>query len=359
MMKAAVFHGVNDVRVEDRDIPVPGDGEVLLQVKACAICGTDVRIIRNGHKTVKPPAVIGHEFVGVVADTGAGVTEVGTGDSVVVVTPVGCQECKFCRAGFQNMCNMVSKDVHSIGYYCDGGFSEYMLMPSDAVKNGNLIKFDYDGSVTYDEISLVEPLSCVINGQEFLGIKDGESVVIFGCGAIGCMHAIIAKAAGAAKIIMADTNMTRIDMVAGLRIADDLVCAKEPVEIENRILGILGETGADNVIVACSSSEAQKSAFKVSGIRGRISLFAGVPADMRMLNIDANDIHYLEKSVYGAFASPHHQYENALKMILDKKVSLKRLISQTLPLDRFNEGIEMLTSGEVFKVVIKPEEVDA
>jgi len=353
-MLAAVFYGINDVRVEERDIPTPGPGEVVIKVKACAVCGTDLRIIRNGHKAVKPPAVIGHEIAGIVAAIDKGAKGIYEGDSVIIVTPVGCGNCRLCKAGYQNMCDLVSKGTHSLGYYCDGGFSEYMRIPAEAVTNGNLIKFDYDGLVSWEELSLIEPFSCVINGQKFLRIIQGETVAIFGCGAIGCMHAYLARYYGASNIIMIDINKSRIEMVSKLGIADSLILSTEQ-DVKSEISRLIRGAGVDSAIVACSSAEAQRAAFEVSGIRSKISLFAGVPAQDRMVQIDTNDIHYLEKSVFGAFASAHHQYREALDLIVDKKISLKKLISRVMPLEKFNEAMELFQSGGALKVVIRPD----
>lgn len=349
-MRAAVLHGINDVRIEDYKRPRLGKGEVLLKVEACAVCGTDLRIIRNGHKTVKPPAIIGHEVCGVVQEIGEGVSEFSIGNNVVVVTPVGCRNCKFCKSGYQNMCETVSKEVHSIGYYCNGGFSEYMLIPSEAVTNGNLIKFNPNG-LPFEEISLVEPLSCVINGQRFLDIEPDETVAIFGCGSIGCLHASMARYLGA-KIIMIDNNQKRLDLVERLKIADHLINSAD-TDLRDEIAFLTGGEGVDVAITACSSSEAQKSAFEITGIRGRISLFGGVPADERLIFVDSNDIHYLEKSVFGAFASCHDQYHEALKLILGKKVSLGNFIT-VFSLEDFHKGTELINQGAIIKAVIKP-----
>lgn len=350
-MKAAVFYGVNDIRVEEYMTPTPKNGEVLIKVKACAICGTDLRIIRNGHRTVRPPAIIGHEISGVVDTLGKGVERFSVGDKVVVVTPVGCGKCKFCKNGYQNMCKLVSKDVHSLGYYCNGGFAEYMLIPEEAVKNENLIKFE-GNSVSFEEVSLVEPLSCVINGQQFLNIEQGLTFAIFGCGVIGCLHAYLARYQGATKIIMIDNNQARIDLVEKLGLADVLIdsSAVNPV---NEVILLTKNEGADIAIVACSSAQAQKLAFEITGIRGKISLFGGVPADERLITVDSNDIHYLEKSVFGAFASAHKQYHEALSLILEKKISLTPLIA-VFSLEEFQKGLGLLNRGEVLKVVIKP-----
>lgn len=352
-MKAVVFHGVNDVRVEEKPTPKPGPGEAVIKVKAAAVCGTDLRIIANGHKTVKTPAILGHEVVGEIHALGEGANGLKKGDTIVVVTPVGCGECRFCRSGFQNMCHLVSKETHSLGYYCDGGFAEYMRIPAEAVANGNLIPFKANGT-SFEEISLVEPLSCVINGQRFLNIQPGESVAIFGCGAIACLHAILARSAGASQIIMIDVNQNRIDVVADLGIADTLILSTEQ-DVEKEIAKVTDEEGVDNAICACSSAEAQKLAFQVTRIRGKISLFGGVPAKDRMVTLDTNDIHYQEKSVFGAFASCHSQYQEALDLILQKKISLKGIISKVIPIEEFDEGIQEIRKGTVLKVIVKPQ----
>lgn len=352
-MLAAILYGIDDVRLEKREIPKADSGEVVIKVKACAICGTDLRIIKNGHKVVTPPAIIGHEVVGIVVDIGNGVSNLSRGDSVVVVTPVGCGECGFCKIGLQNMCDLVSKNTHSLGYYCDGGFAEFMKIPAEAVRNNNLLTFDYDGTVPYEAISLVEPFSCVINGQHFLNIQKGQTVSIFGCGAIGCMHAYLARSSGAYKIVMIDENEKRVQAVSRLGIADTVVLSKRG-RIEDDLLALTKGSGFDNVIVACSSPNAAAQAFKVSGTRAKISLFAGIPAEKCWLEVDLNNIHYLEKSIYGAFASSHRQYQQALRMILRKTVNLENIITDVLPLEEFNTAVDKIKTGEVLKVVIKP-----
>ncbi|GAF74604.1 unnamed protein product, partial [marine sediment metagenome] len=133
-----------------------------VKVYACAICGTDVRIYRHGQKNVVPPHIIGHEIAGTVEALGPGVTGVEIGSHVVVVTSVGCGECKFCRRGWHNLC---VKGV-AIGYYYQGGFAQYITVPEPAVMQGNIIPFSPE--LSFPEASIVEPLSCCINGQEYL-----------------------------------------------------------------------------------------------------------------------------------------------------------------------------------------------
>lgn len=354
-MKAVLIYGINDIRIQEWETPIPKTGEILIKVKACAICGTDLRIIQNGHKAIKFPAIIGHEVAGVVEKIGDNVVgDFSIGDKVVVVTPVGCGKCKFCNAGYQNMCDWVSKSVHSLGYYCNGGFAEYMLIPSEAVRNGNLIKF-VNNLISFEEISLVEPLSCIINGQQFLNIKRGEVVAIFGCGPIGCMHAYMARHSEASNIIMIEKNKKRIDLVKKLGIADVIINSSTH-NVADEIMSLTENKGVDVAIAACSCADGQKSSFDITGIRGRISLFGGVPANERLITIDSNNVHYLEKSVFGAFASSHHHYKEALSLIVSKKIPIKKLITHVYPLEEFKKAIEIISSGEALKVVIKPGE---
>lgn len=355
-MKAVRFHGINDMRFEEIPDLRPGPGEVVLKVLACAVCGTDRRILANGHKTVKPPAVIGHEIAGRVHALGAGAAEAGRvkeGDHVVVVTPVGCGACRFCREGYQNMCHLVAKETHSIGYYCDGGFSEYMVVPAEAVANGNLIPYTPPPGISHAEISLTEPLSCCINGQSFMNIRPGDSVAIYGAGAIGCMHAVLARHAGASSILLLDVSQPRLDLVRPLGLADELIHGSGEAVVD-RIMTLTGGKGVDHAICACSSAAVQQQAFQITGIRGRISLFAGVPPAQRQVLIDTNDIHYQEKSVFGAFASAHHQYREALELIVSGKVSMKKLVSLTVPLEGFHDGVAGVESGALIKVVVTP-----
>lgn len=351
-MKAVIYYGINDVRFEEVKTPSPKCDEVLIQVKACAICGTDIRIIRQGHKTVKPPAIIGHEISGVIVEMGKDVQGCKIGDKVVVVTPVGCGNCRMCRGGHQNMCNLVSRDVHSLGYYCNGGFAEYMLIPGEAVGNGNLISYTAE-NVSFEEMSLVEPLSCVINGQQFLGINPDSTVAIFGGGPIGVMHVLMAHYYRAQKVIVIDNNKKRLEICHSKNIGDELIDVSK-YNVYKSIMEMTNGMGVDVAIVACSSKEAQKQAMRITGIRGRISFFGGLPREDSQLLIDSNDIHYKEKSIFGAFASAHAQYHEALNLIVGEKIPIQKVITHICSLEDFWNGVKLITSGDALKVVVTP-----
>jgi len=345
-MKAAVFQGPERMEVKEVDTPQYKEGEVLLKVEACAVCGTDARIYYHGQKNVVPPHIIGHEIGGTICETGKGVNGYKIGEKVTVVTSVGCGKCRFCRKGWFNLC----KTPGYIGYYYPGGFAEYVIVPEGAVKGNNILPAPE--SLDFDEISLVEPLSCCINGQDYLNIQEGDCVVVFGAGPIGCMHAELAKAQGAGKLILIDISEERLALAQRFRV-DEFINAGE-VDAVKKVLELTGGEGADVIVTACSSNKAQEDALQIAGVKARISFFAGLPKDNPVIKLDSNIIHYKEISVYGAFASYRRQYEKALELISQGKIEAKKFITHRFSLDEIVKGIETARSGKALKVVIEP-----
>lgn len=350
-MKAIMYYGKGNYKLEEIITPDVKDGEILLKVKACSICGTDLKIINFGHNGVQPPAVIGHEIAGIIEKTGNKVKDYRPGDRVVVVTPVGCGKCAFCREGHQNMCFEVSQNFHSLGYYCNGGFAEYMLIPKEAVSNKNLIKIP--SKIDFDDAALVEPFSCVVNGQNYLSIQKNDLVVIFGSGPIGCMHAKLAQKKGAKKVIIVDVAESKLKL-ARRRNVGDIYLNSGKIDVVKRILKETDMRGANVVVVACASGAAQELSLKISGIKSRISFFGGLPKDNPIIKLDSNNLHYAEKSIFGSFASSHLEYHTALDLISDKNMNIKNLITHNFKLSEFGKALKVIEAGKALKVVINP-----
>ncbi|MFZ0530109.1 MAG: alcohol dehydrogenase catalytic domain-containing protein [Propionicimonas sp.] len=188
-MKVLRFYAPGDVRVEDAPVPQIASDEVLLRVRNCSTCGTDVKIFHNGHQNITPPRVMGHEVAGEVAEVGADVTGWAVGDRAQVIAAVPCGDCYECRKGWMAVC----ANQTSIGYQYDGGFAEYMVVPRAVLKVDGLNRIPE--GVGFDEASAAEPFACAINAQELLGIEPGDTVVVFGAGPIGCIHTRIARGA--------------------------------------------------------------------------------------------------------------------------------------------------------------------
>lgn len=346
-MKAAVFLGPG--RFEIREIPRPRaeKGEAVIAVKSCAVCGTDLRVFRSGHKKVKPPQVTGHEIAGVIAETGSGVDGFKPGDRVTVVTSVGCGRCRFCRAGRNNIC----PKTEALGYFYPGGFAEYVRLPAESVAQNALIHVPEE--VGFDEASLVEPLSCCINGQSFLDISEGERVLVFGAGPIGLMHLELARARGAGELFLVDISAERLESARRIVSFDHAIngAEKDPVAEVERLTG--GE-GIDVIITATPAGRNHEQALSMAAVRGRISLFGGLPKDDSVIRFDSNIVHYRELSVFGVFASARADYEAALELVVSGRVDSGRFISHRLPLEKIGEALKLIQSGRAVKVVLNP-----
>jgi len=271
-MKAAVYHGIRDIKVEQIETPVCRQDEIRVKVNYCAICGTDVRIYFHGHKKVIPPAVIGHEITGVIDEIGSNAAwpePLKKGDKVALVTSIGCGKCKMCGKELYNLC----PDTKAIGYFYPGGYAEYVIVPAFAVKQNAVIKLPEN--ISLKEGALIEALSCAINGQGYLNIEKGDTAVIYGGGPIGLMHAVLAQALGADKVIIIDPVYERLEMF-GKQFEGLILLDPKKVSIKDEVLRLTDGYGADVVITACPAKQAQIEGLEILGSRGRMSLFGGL-----------------------------------------------------------------------------------
>ena len=346
-MKAALFLGPEQMEIREIPTPKAEKGEVVIKVKACAICGTDLRTYRFGHKKVKPPQVIGHEIAGIIEGVGKGVSHISVGEPVTVVTSVGCGKCRLCQAGRENIC----AKTEALGYFYPGGFAEYIKIPAESVAQNTIIKLP--ASVSFEEGAVVEPLSCALNAQTFLNIRKGDRVVVFGAGPIGLMHLELARAKGAAETFLIDINSERLANSARVVKIDHLINSAEKNPIQE-VMRLTDGEGADVIITANPAKITHELALKMAAIRGRISLFGGLPKDDSIINFDSNIVHYREIGVFGAFASARPEYEEALSLIASGKVDARKFVTHKLPLEKIIEGLNLVKEGKALKVVILP-----
>jgi L-iditol 2-dehydrogenase len=343
-MKAAVYYGVRDVRVEETDTPKAGRGEVVVRVLRCAVCGTDKRIYLYGQKNVVPPAVVGHEIVGIVAELGEGVAAPEPGTKVIVATVVGCGDCLYCRREQYNLCESFT----ALGYDHPGGFAEYMKVPARAVAQGNVIPIPED--VDPDHAALIEPLSCVLNGQEYLNAQPGDRALVFGAGPIGLMHAGALKAKGCEPVMVADVAIERLEYVKTLGVGVPVHTTGDDAVAQ--ILEAAGGEKFDVIVTACSVKAVQGHALDLARKKARISFFAGVPKDDPVLPVDTNRIHYNELSVFGAFASNLGHYRLALEMVARGDIPAGRFVTHKFKLDDIRRAYETIESGRGIKILV-------
>jgi L-iditol 2-dehydrogenase len=345
-MRVARFYAPEDVRIEDALEPSAGPGELVIRVRNCSTCGTDAKIWRSGHPDLRPPRVLGHEVAGEVVEVGEDAAGWTVGDRVQVIAAVPDGSCHECRRGWMSVC----PNQERIGYHHDGGFAELMRVPAKvlAVDGVNRVP----EGLSFAEASVVEPLSCVLNGQEQASVGDGDTVVVVGAGPIGCLHVRLARVRGAARVFLIELSRPRLEMAAGLVRPDEAIVAGATDTVE-AVRELTGGRGADVIVVAAASGSAQEDGLRMAARRGRVSFFGGLPKDKPAITVDANIVHYREVGIVGANGSSPADNRRALELIASSAVPVADLITHRLPLERTVEGIHTVARGEAIKVTIE------
>jgi len=345
-VKAAVLEKLEKIVVKEVKTPTTGEGEILVRVKSCAVCGSDIRIYHQGNPRVKPPQIIGHEIAGEVVEVGEKIESFKAGDRVAIGADVPCGVCKFCRNGLGNNCSI----NYAIGYQFPGGFAEYILLNETTVKYGPLHKIP--DNLSFNEASLAEPLACCLNGYELANLKVGDSVVIIGAGPIGLMLVELAKNMGAGKIILSQRSKERLKIAKKFS-ADAFISALEENFVE-RVIEETGGEGADVVMVACANPSAQEEALKIVAHRGKVNFFGGLPPGSAKIKIDSNLIHYKECFLLGSHGSVPRQHKIALNLLSRGIIKGKDFITHHFSLNEIKEAFKVAEKHQGLKVIVNP-----
>jgi L-iditol 2-dehydrogenase len=347
-MKAAVYHGKEDIRVEQVADPSLEAGDVLLKIDACSVCGTDLRTFRNGDKKIAPPRVLGHEFCGTVVESKNPDANVKVGDRVVMYIVLSCGECKYCRAGRENLCTSRT----TMSYHYDGAFAPYVKVPAKAVSRGSLFKVTTEQSP--QQMSLAEPLGCVANAHTHLGIGLRDKVAVIGAGPIGAMHAVLARLQGAQSVHLIDINPRRLEMMQRFDIDGTIVSDKEGSHLAQS-LELTDGDGFDVVIVAVSNAFAQADALEIASKGARVEFFGGLPKSNPTAVLNTNHLHYKELMLSGSYSERISDFRTAYQLIQSGRFPADKFITHELPLDRITDSFLMMESGEALKVCINPQ----
>ena len=341
-MKAARLYTEGDVRVDDVPKPDPGRGEMLLRIRAGQVCGTDVRMYKQGTKAATPdrPLTIGHEIAGVVEAVGADVTAYEPGTRAAIAPNYGCGVCDTCVSGNTQSCG----DSQALGVTRDGGFAEYMIVPEPAVRQGNVTPIP--DHVTFQEAALVEPLSCVYNAFERNDPHPGDVVLIIGAGPIGLMHAKLYLMAGAGAVIMNDLIPARLELCRSIEPA---IVTTGPDELADVVSEVSRGRGADIVITAAPAPATHQLALDLVATNGKVSYFGGLPKDREIVSINTNLIHYKQIWVTGTTRQSLRQYRRTLELIDRGLVKLDGLITRAVPLDGLLEVLQDTVNGRGLK----------
>lgn len=335
-MLAGVFVAEGIFELQQRPLPaLPGPDWVLVENEGCGMCGTDLHILATpqGHPAT-PGAILGHEFVGYVVETGAAVTQVKTGQRVAVAPDIPCGLCRHCKAGRPNHC----QNGLALGVFQDGAFARYTAVPERALHK-------LSPAVPFEEAVWTEPLACVVNCTDRLAILPGQTAVIIGAGPIGGLHGLIFKAAGA-RVIIADVAHKRLEVAqrAGL----DLTVNVKDGNLAEMVQAYTHGLGADVVVDAVGSQFA--TCVDVVAKGGKVALF-GMNETARPA-IKQYDITHKELTIYGTYVGAF-TFPRAIQILESGAIRPSIMNSLILPLPEIMTGIAAARRREAMKVIVK------
>lgn len=345
-MRAIVYHAPGDMRLEELARPECGPGELLVEVDACAVCGTDLKTFRHGNPRIAPPQTIGHEFTGRIREIGAGSGgDFAPGDRIVMATSISCGHCPYCDRGWPNLC----QNLAPMGFSYPGGMAEWVVIPALAVERGHVIKTP---DMPAAHAALSEPVSCAVNCLEQCALQGGETVLVMGAGPLGLMNACVARSLGAGQVILSDVRAARLARASGFGFRLLVNSAEE--DLAAFVRAHSDGLGADVAIVAAPAAAPQEQAVHLVRKRGTVVLFASLPAGSSMLHVDSRPIHYQELRVVGTSDSAPRHVERAVELLASGQVPAEQLATHLLPFDQLARAFELMESGESLRVVLVP-----
>lgn len=331
-------------QLEMRQVPVPqpGAGEVLIKVETVLTCGTDLKTFRRGHAKFPFPFKLGHEYTGVVAEVGPGVTEFQRGQPVMGVHSAPCNRCRMCRRGYENLCESI------VARMAWGAFAEYYLAPAEVVAQNFFPRPEH---VSPQRAAFLEPLACVVQGQAQIQLEADDTVVVMGCGTIGLLHVMLAKQRGAGRIIVTGRHRQRLELAAELG-ATDLVDIDRESSRE-AVQKLTNNRGAELVIECVGRPEAWQEAQWHAAQAGFVLLFGGCPANSTA-SFDCTRMHYDQLTVKGVFHFTPRDVKEAYRYLCDTALPVEKIITGSAPLVELPEIIRQLDQGQGIKYAILP-----
>jgi L-iditol 2-dehydrogenase len=341
-MRAQVFHGPGDLRLEELPAPAPAAGEVVLRVEAALTCGTDVKTLRRGHPVMIPrvPTPFGHELAGVVAAVGRGVRGLREGQRAVAANSAPCRACRFCAAGRENLClDLV---------FVNGAYAESILLPSRLVRE-NLVALP--GALAASRAAFAEPLACALHGIERGRVAAGMTVAVFGPGPLGCLLALVARSRGA-RVLLVGRPGWRLDRAQTLGIARCLKTS-ERADVAGVIRDLTDGRGADITVDATGRPGVWEQAVAAVDRGGTVVLFGGCAPGSAMA-LDTRRAHYEELCLVGAFHHRPDLVRQAVDLLGREAVVPDGLVTHAAGLDAVPEALALMASGRALKVLITP-----
>ena len=346
-MLAAVYRGVNDVRLETVSVPRIGPGELLVRVHTCGVCGTDLKKIASGSHSA--PRIFGHETAGVIAAVGAGVNDFHAGDRVVVFHHVPCGDCYYCHHKTFAQCETYKRVGCTAGFEpSGGGFAEYVRVMDWITRRGTV---RIPENVSYEQACFVEPINTCMKGIERLGLQSGETVVVIGQGPIGIMLSALAKRAGS-TVVTSDLYPQRLTISTTYGLGNSIDASR--TDVVKAVREMTAERGADAAILAVGGNGLIRTAMDAIRPGGRVLLFAQtVHGDA---TFDPGAVCVDEKTLLGSYSASVDLQEASVQFVMNREMDLERLISHRFSLARSVEALNLAAhpQPESMKIAIQP-----
>jgi L-iditol 2-dehydrogenase len=346
-MLAAVYRGVNDVRLETVPVPAIGVGELLVRVHTCGVCGTDLKKIASGSHSA--PRIFGHETSGVVAAVGAGVSKFQPGNRVMIFHHIPCHSCYYCRHNTFAQCETYKKVGCTAGFEpSGGGFAEYVRVMDWIVEQGT-VKIP-DG-VSFEQACFVEPVNTCMKGMDALRVQRGETVLVVGQGPIGVILSVLARRAGA-TVITSDLYPERLRISKSLGFEHTIDASQH--DAVRAVRDLTEGRGADAVVLAVGSNGLIRPAMDAARPGGRVLLFA--QTQHGEVGLDPAAICVEEKALVGSYSASVDLQEESVRFVMNREMDLQRLISHRFPLQQGAQALELAAHPQPasMKIVIQP-----
>jgi L-iditol 2-dehydrogenase len=342
-MKAAVLKAPGVLELDDLPDPECPEGGALIEVKACAVCGTDVKMLQNGHRDLVYPRVLGHEIVGKVAeiDRDCGIAE---GDLVQVWPGIACGRCMPCLRGNDNRCEKIG----ILGFNREGGFAKLLALPWESIPRG--INVVPSSSIDPGLIALAEPLACCMNGQEMARVTRGDVVLILGGGPIGCLHALLAALHRAEKIIVIEKLENRARRI---RKHTSALVVDTSETLDRIVAEETGGRGVDVILTATPDVRVNDALLRMLSPGGRICVFSGPGPGGREEPIDLGSIHYRELTVVGAYGCSSRQNRAAAELLATGAVNADWIITKRTSLERILDAFSHSSNRRGQKSIVE------
>ena len=345
-MKAAYLVGKERFEVRQGPEQEPPRDGIVLQVKACGVCGSDLRRWREGPAANGEPLIAGHEISGVVAAVGANIQDYLAGDWLAVAPDVHCGKCYYCQRALYNLCDHLKLVGISPGYH--GGFAEQMVLSAEILQNGVVHRMPRE--LTFPQAALAEPMSSVLAAQQMAGASLGDTVVVLGAGPIGCLHIAVARARGA-RVVLSEPSALRREMARPFEA--EIVVDPLNQDLVSLVKEATGGVGADIAICANPVAATQAQAVELVRKRGQVVLFGGLPKANPLTSLDGNIIHYGEVLVKGSFSYHPTFHALALETLRRGMVDTDQIITHSFSIDQIDAAFQAAASGEALKVMVE------